>query len=645
MTVAHAPTAAPALDPLFLALQEALAGRYSLERELGRGGMGIVYLARDVRLDRPVALKLLPPERAARPGLRERFLHEARMAARLAHPNIVAIHAVEEAGDFVFYAMRYVDGETLGDRLRRTARIAPHHAARILRDTAYALAYAHAQGVIHRDIKPDNILLERDSQRVLVTDFGIAYLARTPDPRAGTVVGTPEYISPEQAAGEATDGRSDLYALGAVGFHCLTGAPPFAGTVTEILAQHLTHDPPRVRDIASDAPALLAAAIDRALAKRPDDRFPSAEAMADAVAPTPTTSDLPVPVRVWVERGRELKGIYVIWSCFFYGVGIMAFVAASMQPAWLLGQIIFIALCWTSAIAPWIGHGLWRISETRKALEAGVTLDDLRHGAAVARERREEELRYEASRAVHPLARLVRWGTYIAFAGALTALAGGALLAGSLGSPQFWFQSFGLMTMATVGGALFGLVFPGKRLKPRDPFARLRQKVWNGPLGTIMARIAVIGLRRKPAADWATWRPTESALGSATESLFTALPEPERRALADLPDVVARLEREAVMARERIAVHAPGPWSERLERAVAAIESLRVGLLRITAGHAGAGDITADLDAARELSNRIDYLVAAADEVAGVLDESGAGSRQSSTQPAPRASAPSTSLG
>ncbi len=635
----------PPPDPLFLALQQALAGRYSLERELGRGGMGIVYLARDVRLDRPVALKLLPPERAERPALRERFLHEARMAARLAHPNIVAIHAVEDAGDFVFYAMRYVDGETLGDRLRRVGRLAANDTARIVRDTAYALAYAHAQDVIHRDVKPDNILLERDSDRVLVTDFGIAHLARTPGPRATTIMGTPEYIAPEQASGEPTDGRSDLYALGAVGFHCLTGAPPFTGTVAEMLSQHVTRQAPRVRDIAPDAPPLLASAIDRALQKDPGDRFPSAEAMADAVTPASSavTADLPVPVRVWVERGRELKGIYVIWSCFFYGIGIMAYVGMALSAAWTWPQLAFIALCWSSAVAPWVGHGLWRISETRKALEAGVTIDDLRHGASIARQKREEELRYEASRAVHPLARLVRWATYAAFAGVLGTLAGGVLVGGAVGSPRFWFQSFGLLTMTTVAGALFGLVFPGRRVKPEDPFARLRQKVWDGPLGSAMARVAAIGLNRSPGADWATWRPTEAALGSATGTLFHALPEADRAALADLPAVVARLEHEAAVARDQVAHQAEGPWADRLERAVAAIETLRVGLLRIAAGNAAAGSLTADLDAARELSTRIDYLMAGADEVAELLGDSG--SRQSSTQPAPRARAPSTSLG
>src|SRR2546423_12281202 len=184
-------------DRLFLDFQGAVAGRYSLERELGRGGMGVVYLAREVRLDRPVAIKLLPPTKASDPKLRERFLREARTAAKLSHPNIIPIHAVEEIGEFVFFAMAYVEGETLTDRVRNRGPMAPSEASRVLRDVAWALAYAHGQGVIHRDVKPDNILLENGG-RVLVADFGIASAgggagARTPGGRGGAagILGPP----------------------------------------------------------------------------------------------------------------------------------------------------------------------------------------------------------------------------------------------------------------------------------------------------------------------------------------------------------------------------------------------------------------------------------------------------------------------
>ncbi|MGH7581957.1 MAG: serine/threonine-protein kinase [Gemmatimonadales bacterium] len=633
---------APALpDHLFLTFQQTLAGRYSLERELGRGGMGIVYLARDVRLDRPVALKLLPPDRAVHRELRERFLHEARMAARLAHPNIVAIHAVEEAGDFVFYAMRYVEGETLGNRLRRIGRLAPLTAARILRDTAYALAYAHAQRVIHRDIKPDNILLEADGDRVAVTDFGIACVAGDSDLTGGTVVGTPEYISPEQAAGLDVDGRSDLYSLGAVGFHCVTGRPPFGGGARQLIAQHLADPAPAVHAIRPEAPAALAQAIDRALRKSPGERFPSAEAFAETLsAGLSANGDLPVPVRVWVERGRELKGIYVIWSCFFYGVGTMALVGGMISGEWPWQTVVFIVLCAKATLAPWIGHGLWRISETRKAIEAGATLDDLRRGAAIALERREEELRYEASRAIHPLARLIRYATYAAMAGAIGALLGGIVTPPA--DTKFFFQSFGLLTMATVGGALFGLVFPGRRLEPRAASARLRTWFWKSPLGDLMGRISSIGLR--PTTPWHSWHGTGAGLGSATGALFAALPEADRRALADLPEVIARLEAEAVRARLHLDAGSDAMWESRLERAVAAIETLRIGLLRMAADHAATGALTADLDAARALSDRIDYLVAGASEVADALGHN-VGVRQNNNQAPLRHNPASTSLG
>src|SRR5215210_2312580 len=213
----------------FLDLQAALAGEYSLQRELGRGGMGIVYLARDVQLDRDVAIKILPTHLARDTTARDRFVREARTAAGLSHPHIVPIHRVGEASGFVFFVMSYVEGETLGERLRTRGPLPPAEATRVLREVAWALAYAHGRGIVHRDVKPDNIMLEAGTGRALVTDFGIAHGGAQPGlaSDAGQIMGTAQFMSPEQAANERVDARSDIYALGVVGYLSVSGRLPF----------------------------------------------------------------------------------------------------------------------------------------------------------------------------------------------------------------------------------------------------------------------------------------------------------------------------------------------------------------------------------------------------------------------------------
>ena len=192
-------------------LAQALSGAYTLEGEVGRGGMGVVYRARDERLKRPVAVKVLPPELAFRADIRARFTREAETAARLSHPHIVPIHAVGDADDLVYFDMGFVDGESLALRLKRRGRISVDEARRIMRETADALSAAHQQGVIHRDVKPDNILLDGTRGRVMVTDFGIAKALSAEGgtlTEAGVAIGTPAFMSPEQAAGDREiDGR------------------------------------------------------------------------------------------------------------------------------------------------------------------------------------------------------------------------------------------------------------------------------------------------------------------------------------------------------------------------------------------------------------------------------------------------------
>ncbi len=246
-----------------LALQEALAGRYVLERELGRGGMGIVYLAWDTALERLVALKILPPAIATQPR-RERFLREARIAARLRHDNIVPIHSVDEAGPFVYYTMEYVRGETLYDRIVTEGPLPVGEVTRILHDVARAVHYAHTRGVTHRDLKPQNILIERESGRPYVADFGLArVMSDRPPAGGGRTFGTFPYMSPEQAAGLPADHRSDIYSLGVVGYVMATGRPLFTGTVKEVLEQHMVTPAPPLPVVGLHLDTTLARAVGR----------------------------------------------------------------------------------------------------------------------------------------------------------------------------------------------------------------------------------------------------------------------------------------------------------------------------------------------------------------------------------------------
>src|SRR5258708_3835744 len=268
----------PTNDPGVADLRRALAGRYELHGLLGRGGMGVVYRAHDLRLERSVALKVPPADRAADPAFRARFLREARTAAALAHPNIVPIFAVHEVGPFIFYAMAYVDGDTLARRIAAHGPLPAADTARLLGELADALAYAHARGIVHRDVKPDNILLDSASGRALLSDFGIARMSgdgrSSAPPSDGGVAGAAAFMSPEQARGEPVDSRSDLYSLGVVGYYALTGRLPFTGeTDALVLALHATTPPPPLAE--PGVPRRLAQAVERCLAKQAAAPFPA----------------------------------------------------------------------------------------------------------------------------------------------------------------------------------------------------------------------------------------------------------------------------------------------------------------------------------------------------------------------------------
>ena len=279
----------PADQPLPIRLAAALGDAYTIEGEIGRGGMGVVYRARDERLQRRVAIKVLPPELAFQQDIRERFTREAQTAARLSHPHIVPIHTVGEGMGLVYFVMGYVDGESVAARIRRRGKLPVDEVRRIMAETADALSAAHAVSIIHRDIKPDNILLEGPRGRVMVTDFGIAKALSSSSGAtltgAGVAIGTPAFMSPEQAAGEREiDGRSDLYSLGIVSYQMLTGELPFsAPTVAGILMKQITEVAPDVRTRRQDAPEDLALAVSRCLEKDPENRWPTADTLRRAL--------------------------------------------------------------------------------------------------------------------------------------------------------------------------------------------------------------------------------------------------------------------------------------------------------------------------------------------------------------------------
>ena len=619
-----------AVDALFLSFQEAVAGRYSLERELGRGGMGVVYLAREVRLDRPVAIKLLPPELAAQASLRDRFMREARTAARLSHPYIVPIHSVDDIGGFVFYVMAYVDGETLAQRVAARGALPPHEVVRVLREVAWALAYAHAQGVVHRDIKPANILLERGNERAMVTDFGIARVAHVSgDTSVGEVLGTPEYMSPEQAAGEQLDGRSDLYSLGVVGFYALTGELPFtAPTAQGVLMQHLTTPAPLVSSRARGIPAALAQAIDNCLQKDAAARYPTGEALAAALTPaSENRAEVPVPIRVFLDRRRAIPIILP----FAFSIGPFAALITEISRH---GASIPRVAGMLALIAIGVGIPLAIVvRRLRRLLRLGYGAEDIALALRTGFARKREEFLFEFGPERSKRERFLRVG---GAAGLVIAGAIGAATAAGVRSPQ-------LIPVAFVSGyfGVLGTIIGRKWARLRDGRGPLWSRFWQGAPGRFLARLASfrLGQRAVPAN-----RATELAIAMSAEAVYASFPRELRQSLGDVPEALRLLETQARNARARIAEldaalldARPQPSrvasvdrhealardlgaarqaaESRLSDVVTALENLRLDLLRLRAGAGSAEGITRDVSAARALGEEADRLIAATREV------------------------------
>src|SRR5438093_2559268 len=506
------------ISPEFLALQELLAGRYSIERELGRGGMGIVLLARDVALDRPVAIKLLRPHLAARPDERERFLQEARTAAGLAHPNIVPIHLVEAHGDLVFFVMGFVDGETLRDRVERGGPLSPRLAMKLLQEVAWALGAAHQRGVIHRDVKPDNIMIERATERAVVTDFGIA-LGKSAG-GGGSVTGTARYMSPEQACGEPVDARSDLYSLGATFFYALTGRAPFeAANVPAILTKPVYEPAPLVQAVRPEVPAKLSTVVDRLLRKAPPERFQTADDLARVAGEL---------------RGRDFRAPPLV-RAFVRNAQVSTMVLLSLavagQGAGIIGAILLIQL----------------VVVARRLLRDGFAFGDIRAALLAESQVQQEEAEVTKQRS--------------------------------------WFRKLD----------------------------SLWYRIWAGRAGRAFFRCAGLGLKATARPALPSVERTELVLGRSALSAYKALPDAERRQARDLPAVLERLETGAEALRAR------GDTGESLTEAVAALEHLRLALVKRQSG-GPASDLTLALERAKEIGDHVERRLAAAAEVERLLE-------------------------
>jgi eukaryotic-like serine/threonine-protein kinase len=614
----------------FLDLQTALAGEYSLHRELGRGGMGVVYLARDVHLDRDVAIKVLPAHLATTPDSRERFLREARTAAGLSHPHIVPIHRVGEAGGFVFFVMTYVEGETLGDRLRERGPLPADEAARVLREVAWALAYAHGRGIVHRDVKPDNILLEAATGRALVTDFGIAQgRESTATTDAGKIMGTAHFMSPEQAANGPVDGRSDLYSLGVVGYLAVSGRLPFeAANLPALLVRQATEKAPAVQLAAPGLAPLLGAAIDRCLALDPADRFPNGEAFAAALASPVTPPALPPTLRAWLGARNPLLVPYMGWSGVFSVLTMgNIFAVVTHNPGSSVKDPVLLAALAAAPLLPIVG---FHLNQARLQFRAGHTFADLRAALNVAqRERAEREalVRAEAEPSSHRVLRLSTVGsaTWLVVTFVLILL---NIVNEHVASIAWMLVP--LLTTMLLGALSNALDVQFIPTKLRDWWQTgIRDRLWKSRAGEWLAR-RLGAPERSRAVGGGVFRATEAALGIAASELFAALPKAYREQLAELPAMVDALEARAAEARAEIDVLAAlasgadddavlharhEAASSHLKESVAALEAIRLDLLRL---HAGAGDLaplTTLIDAARELGDDVRRLADAQREL------------------------------
>ena len=584
--------------------------------------MGIVYLARDVILERPVAIKLLAPAIASRTDVRRRFLREARIAAQCFHPNIVPIHGVEESGDLAWFVMAFVPGETLADRLHRAGPLPADAIRRIGREIGWALSYAHERGVVHRDVKPENILLEQGTDRALIADFGIAFHEASAANAlmgmhsSGEVAGTARFMAPEQALGEAVTGRADLYALGVTLYLAATGRYPYeGGSALAIIAQQSVARAPSVRTHAPHLPDSLVDAIDQCLATNASDRFDTAASFVAAFERTPDGGELPIEARA-VRLGVSRTMTLAEWTI------AVAFASCSWvvsEDAGSLGRVILVE----------VTQGVSMLAATAVALRGGETLLAARRALKLG------VAPPEVADALAPGPMALR--RPMGVAKSVAVLMSACAIAIAQGTVDQW----GLPTALENTLSLLTWMLPPIMIKRSLAAARqtsgfsawfysfVRQPLATRLVGWLGRKTSAIAPRPIPAHA-----PTEILLGRAAADIFARLPEAAQRDLRALPAAAAALAQEATMLRRRALeisgeqrrrrvsarpdkpLEHPGATmaldreratvTGRLGATIAALEAIRLDLLRLDTDTTLPGTLTEQLEVVRDLQRRVD---------------------------------------
>jgi eukaryotic-like serine/threonine-protein kinase len=533
-------------DPLRGEIQEALGGTYAIERELGRGGMGAVYLARDLSLDRLVAIKVLPPELAVRHELRERFLRESRTTASFSHPHIVPVHSIVEQPQLLGYVMGYVEGESVTSWVARTGPLGARDAVRLLREVAWGLSYAHGRGIVHRDVKPDNILVERATGRAMVTDFGIARSREVSGLTAvGEVVGTPQFMSPEQAAGDVLDGRSDLYSLGVVAWYALTGKAPFDATSAgAVMAMHLTQPLPPLAPLRPDLPRAIVDVVERCLAKDPAGRFQTGEELVTAVDAVYTAvREVPPPMRLFHQR----LNLVAFASFLLFLIG-MTVGRHQLERGADMDALIFFAF--TIAIVVALPATLVR--DVRQLFLRGFSAGDVRESLlAIEAEGNDFRAQLAANKAYMSQLRSRRVYALLALLVAVAAMTFVLLRLRKEVTPGVYGVGQVGVAIGIVATMVFGvaLVTLASSTQRGPPFGRLMTRLWTGSAGRVLFRLAAW---RLPVSTSEERTSDRGATRRGPRTVLDSIEPARRRKLGNVASALTRLEAEAAATEEQV---------------------------------------------------------------------------------------------